>query len=134
MWSSTPHTHLYYKRCLIELGGGSILAVCSAVTLADCRVAPLRLNDRDTYREFVDVILNAVILNARNTIFVPIDAEVAQRAAELRVQYNLTLTDAFQVAAALSANCDVFLTNDRDLKRMNEITVLVLSDFVSDAQ
>lgn len=128
MWSSTPHTHLYYKRCLIELGG-SILAVCSAVTLAECRVAPLRLNDRDTYREFVDAILNA-----RNTIFVPIDAEVAQRAAELRVQYNLTLTDAFQVAAALSANCDVFLTNDRDLKRVNEITVLVLSDFVSDAQ
>jgi predicted nucleic acid-binding protein len=48
------------------------------------------------------------------------------RAAELRARYNLTLTDAFQVACALDAGCEAFLTNDFGLKRVTEIQVIVL--------
>lgn len=52
----------------------------------------------------------------------------AERAAELRAHYNLTLTDAFQIAAALTAGCDAFPTNDAALKRVTELTVLVLDE------
>jgi predicted nucleic acid-binding protein len=33
------------------------------------------------------------------------------------------------LADALAAGCDAFLTNDRDLKRVTEIRVLLLDDF-----
>lgn len=108
---------------------GSLVAVCSAVTLAECLIAPLRQNNRQAYQAFI-----GVILHARNTSFVSIDSSISQRAAELRVQYNLTLTDAFQVAAALQAGCDAFLTNDRELRRVNEVNIFVLDDFVQTAR
>jgi predicted nucleic acid-binding protein len=43
-------------------------------------------------------------------------------------KYNLTLTDAIQAAAAMRAACDAFLTNDRDLRRVRELMVLVLEE------
>lgn len=107
-----------------RIGDGRLTAVCSAVTLAECLVAPLKQNNHDAYQMFLEVALHA-----RNTIFVPVDADTSQRAAELRVRYNLTLTDAFQVAAAVLSGCDAFLTNDTDLKRVREISVVVLEDF-----
>jgi predicted nucleic acid-binding protein len=42
--------------------------------------------------------------------------------------YNLKLADSFQVAAAIVAGCDAFLTNDSALKRVNGITILALDE------
>jgi predicted nucleic acid-binding protein len=55
-----------------------------------------------------------------------LDTALLLRAAELRARYNLTLTDAFQVACALDADCEAFLTNDFGLKRVTEIQIIVL--------
>jgi predicted nucleic acid-binding protein len=41
---------------------------------------------------------------------------------------NFTLTDAFQVAAAIAADCDAFLTNDVTLIRVVELNVIVLDE------
>jgi len=59
---------------------------------------------------------------------VAIEEQVASRAADLRARYNLTLTDAFQVAAALVAGCDAFLTNDDAIKRVTELNVIVIDE------
>lgn len=106
-----------------QIGDGHIKAICSPVTLAECLVVPLRRNDLDAYRDFVDVILHA-----KNTLFIPIGAGISQRAAEFRARYNLALTDAFQIATAVTSGCDAFLTNDKGLKRVREVSVLVLDD------
>ena len=53
---------------------------------------------------------------------------VVELAAEARARYNLALTDAFQVAVALGAGCDAILTNDLGMRRVTELTVLVLDD------
>ena len=44
--------------------------------------------------------------------------------------YNIRLPDALQIAAALAAGCEAFLTNDGGLKRVSEIKVLVVSELV----
>jgi predicted nucleic acid-binding protein len=36
--------------------------------------------------------------------------------------------DALQVAVALSANCDAFLTNDIALKKITEIDMIILKE------
>ncbi len=69
-----------------------------------------------------------MIVSGQHTRFHVLGQQEAQRAALLRASYNLSLTDALQVAAALSAGCEAFLTNDFGLKRVTELRVLVLDE------
>lgn len=104
------------------LDSDAIVGVASSVTLAECLVMPYRLGREDVRRAFIEVLTES------NTLFIPVDQTVAQKAAELRACHNLTLTDAFQVAAALLADCDAFLTNDATLHRITELDVIVLDE------
>ncbi|MBI1928263.1 PIN domain-containing protein [Candidatus Poribacteria bacterium] len=105
-----------------EIQHGVLEGVTSSVTLAECLVHPYRHGDMMLVQQFRNVITAGV-----HTRYVGVDA-VAEPAAELRARYNLTLTDAFQIAAALAAGCDAFLTNDNALKRVSELTILVLDE------
>jgi predicted nucleic acid-binding protein len=58
----------------------------------------------------------------------PIDVTIAERAANLRAQYNLRIPDALQIAASLNSECQAFLTNDPILMRVTELRVLVLNE------
>lgn len=106
-----------------QIDRGFIQAVTSPVTLAECLIHPCRRGLINLQKDFTDLIVEG-----RNTTFVMIDHLISQKAAQLRASYNLTLTDAFQVATAISADCDIFLTNDQDIKQVTEIEVLVLTD------
>jgi len=97
-------------------------AVTSSVTLAEYLVHPYRHGDTALVQKFRQAITAGV-----HTTYVGVDAS-AESAAELRARYNLTLTDAFQIAAALAAGCDAFLTNDSALKRVTELTIMVLDE------
>ncbi len=105
-----------------QIQNGQLLAVTSSVTLAECLVHPYRHRDLILVQKFRNAITKGV-----HTQFTGVDAS-AEQAAELRARYNLTLTDAFQIAAALATGCDAFLTNDAMLKRVTELSVLILND------
>ena len=81
-----------------------------------------RLNQTEAVTNFVGY------LTQEGTDFVQISAEIGDRAAQLRVKYNLQLTDALQIATALEARCEAFLTNDTQLKRAVELKVLVVAE------
>ena len=49
-------------------------------------------------------------------------------AAQLRAAYRLKTPDAIHLATAIDSDCDVFITNDGNLKKVQEITVLTLRD------
>jgi len=102
---------------------GLLLAVTSPVTLAECLVMPYRQGRLALAQCFTDLILYD-----KNTTFVPIIEETALKAADLRSRYNLVLADAFQVATSVLSGCDAFLTNDKDLKRVTEVNVILLDD------
>jgi predicted nucleic acid-binding protein len=104
-----------------RIDAGTLQAVTSPVTLAECLVVPLRLGKMQLQQDFTDLIVSGA-----NVTFVPLDAAIGQQAAELRARYNLRLGDALQIAAALAAGCDAFLTNDLGLKRVQEIAVIVV--------
>jgi predicted nucleic acid-binding protein len=106
-----------------RIDAGPPQAVTSPITLAECLVVPIRLGMAQAAQDFTDVIVSG-----RNVSFVPLDAAIARDAADFRARYNLPLLDAFQVAAARAAACDAFLTNDRALRRVQEITILLLDD------
>jgi len=45
---------------------------------------------------------------------------------------DITLTDALQIATALKASCQAFISNDRRLQRVTEICVFVLDELEPD--
>lgn len=106
-----------------RLDNGNLTAVVSPITLAECLVLPYKQKKTEIAQVFTELLANS-----ESVMFYPIDEVVADKAADLRARYNLTLTDAFQLAIATQSECDAFLTNDADLKRVKEIPVLVLSE------
>jgi predicted nucleic acid-binding protein len=104
---------------------GFMRGCASVITLTEVLVQPKRCGKIALEKEYCDLLLRS-----RNFDLIPIDAEVAELAAELRGRHNLRTPDALQIAASLSAGCETFLTNDKQLKRVDELTVLTLDDFV----
>lgn len=106
-----------------QIDAGTLAAVTSTIAVAEVSVMPLRMNRSDLQKQYLDLLLYSA-----NFITMSIDAALAQSGAALRAQYNIRLPDALQIAAALAAGCEAFLTNDGALKRVAEITVLVVSE------
>ena len=93
------------------------------VTLTEVLTQPKQKGNTTVEQEYRDLLLYS-----RNFKLLPIEADIAERAADLRARYHLRTPDALQIAAALIAGCQAFLTNDPPLKRVIELRVLVLDD------
>ncbi len=64
-------------------------------------------------------------LEYMNIKVIPIDASIAKQGAKARAKYqNFKAMDALQVATAIHAHCDVFFTNDKQLKQETRISCL----------
>lgn len=102
---------------------GDFKACSSVITLTEVLVQPLRQENQSLADEYRDLLYNGI-----NFKLLPLNASIAQRAAELRAKYNLRTPDALQIAAALENACEAFLCNDKNLKKVTEIKVLILDE------
>ena len=59
-----------------------------------------------------------------------IDEKLAEAAALIRARHGIRLPDALQIAAAIQGEASLFITNDKRLKKVNALEVLVLSDYL----
>ncbi len=101
---------------------GQKQAVTSAITLMEINVRPLQLGRKDIARQY-----EALLVNLPNLTIVPVDRDVACKAASLRAEFKVRPADALQVAACLDHGAQVFVTNDHHLTILNPvIDVLVL--------
>jgi predicted nucleic acid-binding protein len=55
---------------------------------------------------------------------------VSEMAAKLRSTYLMKTPDAIQIATGVLYGASRFLTNDPNLKKISEVKVLVLDDFL----
>lgn len=101
-------------------------AITSVVSLAEALVKPLA-----TAR--ADLVSNCRVFftNTGNLTLQAISIAVAETAADLRARYRLRLPDAMQIAAALNGGATCFVTNDVQLRKVTELKVLVLKDYLA---
>lgn len=57
------------------------------------------------------------------------DWGVAEKASALRAKYKIKLPDAINLASAILAQAEAFITNDRILLQVKEIPVVILEDY-----
>ena len=102
-----------------------ILIVSSVITLHEVMVRPYRDANIILAEKFA-----AFLKNNRSLRLWTISAEISEFVAKLRGDYHwLKLADALQIASALDAGADFFLTNDKQLKQISEIQVMVIDDW-----
>lgn len=101
------------------------VALTSTVSLVEVLIVPLRTGRLDLVGGYQDFLVNFPVID-----LVPVSTPVAGWAADLRARYNLRLGDACQMAAALAKGATHFLTNDTQLRRVTELTVLILDDYL----
>ena len=54
---------------------------------------------------------------------------MARKAFKLRAKYDfLKSMDALQISVALEKNCDQFLTNDKKLKKVSELQIVIIEE------
>ncbi len=108
-----------------QIERGRCQAVTSTLTFLEVLVQPYKTRD-DEKRS----ALAALLASFPGVTWIALDLTVADRAASFRARYNLRAPDAIQLATALHAGADVFLTNDRDLRRVEEVPVLLIDECV----
>lgn len=121
-----PHFQLQVNTIFERVDEGQLRIVNSPITLSECLVIPFRSGNEQLQKDFQELLVHGV-----NTEFVPTSEAIAVEAANLRATYNLTLADAIQLATAVATQCDAFLTNDKQLKRVSEIEILVVEDLTT---
>ncbi len=109
------------KGIFTLIGKGQIQGIVSPVTLAECVTLPVQMGQLELRQRFTDLLTAT-----EGILLINIDAGIAQEAADLRIRYSLKLPDALQVATAIAANCEVFLTNDMALTRVKELKIFTI--------
>lgn len=110
-----------------EADAGRRWLVTSALTLLEVLVVPYRAGNRPLAERY-----EGLLVSSRGLRLVDIDSSQLRAAALLRATVPIRTPDALQVAAAISASCSVFVTNDRAIPQIPGLHVLQLRDFVQD--
>ena len=114
-----------------EISYGNIFGISSYLTLLEVLIKPIKEGAREIADKYRGLLLGNISLR-----MLPLDERVAEKAAELRAKYNgngfkLNTPDAIQVATGLLNGAEIFLTNDRNLKQIQEIEVIVLDEITT---
>jgi len=104
----------------VSLAKGENKAITSIITLIEL----LSFKAEDTE---IEKIQDAFQSTPNLKVF-PITDEIALKAARIRRKYGYRASDAIQIATALFANADIFITNDKRLQGFNEIKIKLLND------
>jgi predicted nucleic acid-binding protein len=110
---------------LRQLARRTMTGVTSVLTLTELLVKPLQSERRGLAARY-----EALVRAIPNLTVVDIDSRIARRAATLRAAHAIPTADALHLASALEHGASAFVTNDRRLRRVNEITVLVLGELL----
>jgi predicted nucleic acid-binding protein len=108
------------------LDRGDLEVVTSTITLLEVLVHPLRESNHEALQNYRDVLINA-----QGMTLVDVSADIAVMASSLRASYGINTPDAIQIATAIQNGAAAFLTNDRALKQVAEIQVLIVQELQS---
>ena len=106
-----------------QMQAGTLTGITSELTLAELLVKPCRDQDLEQQAQY-----KKAIANRKNFFIMPVLRDLLIDAADVRAKTQLKLPDAIHAATALRTNCTTLLTNDRQIKKLPDIPVVLLSE------
>jgi len=113
------------NKLFLANSNGEFLFQTSVITLLEVLVHPMRENEQQLVEEYQNILCNSPSID-----IIDLTIDIAIKAAALRAKYGLKTPDSIQVATALYAKAEYFLTNDIRLKAISEIEILILDEIV----
>lgn len=113
------------NKLFLDNSKGEFLFQTSVITLLEVLVLPMRKNEIQLVEQYQKILCNSPSIE----IF-DLNIEIAKRATDYRAKYGLKTPDSIQVATAVYASADYFLTNDIRLKVVKEFEILVLDELI----
>ena len=98
----------------------SLSLITSSITLLELLVHPYRMKDMEAVNRYYGYLTDPFV------DLIPLTAEIADRAAEIRARYGFKTPDAVQMATALIGEATLLLTLDKDFNKQKEIEVGLL--------
>ncbi len=96
----------------------------SVISAAEYLVHPYRSGNEDKIKSFWKFLDDLYI------VLSPINKDIVIEAAKIRAEYrHIKTADALQLAAAICGDCDLFLTNDRQLRQFDKINCVTVEDW-----
>lgn len=109
----------FFELCL----DNNIQIVTSTITIEEYLVFPYasgKLELVDNFKRFIRYM---------NIKIVDINDEVAEQAAKIRGQFkSFKAMDSLQFAAAIVSKCDMFFTNDKQLRQEKSLPCMTMED------
>lgn len=97
--------------------------ITSTITCTEYLTYPYRTGNQEKIDVFFEFLEECAIPMK------PIDVEIAKKAAMIRGKFKFFKTmDCLQLATACVNGCDLFLTNDNQLRQFDEITCSTVED------
>ena len=101
----------------------NIQVVTSAITVEEYLVYPYsrgQMDFADNFKRFLDYM---------NVEIIDINSDIAEQASKLRGKYKgFKAMDALQISSAIASRCDMFFTNDKQLRQEKEIHCMTMED------
>ncbi|HMO50437.1 MAG TPA: PIN domain-containing protein [Kiritimatiellia bacterium] len=97
--------------------------VTSMITYVEVLTRPEQLGQTELaarYRSF--------LTNSRNLSLYPFNIQVADECVRYRARYGFNTPDAIQLAVSRLCGARYFVTHDRDLQKIEEVEVVLVSD------
>lgn len=109
----------FFAKCISE----NIRIVTSALTIEEYFVFPYssgKMEYVDNFKRFIKYM---------NIEIVDIDSKIAEQGAKIRSRYKaFKAMDALQIATAIVSGCDMFFTNDKQLRQEKELSCMTIDD------
>ncbi|MEK7619085.1 MAG: PIN domain-containing protein [Patescibacteria group bacterium] len=102
-----------------------VALMTSVISFSEILVQPVQKKDPE-----VIALYENLFSTLPNFFLLDITRPVAKTAAYLRAAYSILLSDAYQLAAPLHHGATLFITNDKRLKKVQELSVVCLDDLV----
>ena len=118
-----PHYQQNLDRLLGLIESQDISVHTSQLSLAEALVKPLRDQNKEVVAGYEGLFSATSFLTIHR-----IDLDVLVRAAEIRSRTPHKLPDAIHIATAENFGCDVFMTNDGNIREIKGVQVIGLSD------
>lgn len=112
------------KNIFEDILGNEAELVTSAITCMEYLVFPYRTNNHEKVKAFFEFVSDC------NIPLYSINEETAKKAAMIRAEYkDFKPMDALQLASACIHGCDLFLTNDTQLRQFKEIHCVTIEEW-----
>ena len=109
----------FFEICLDK----NIQIVTSVITVEEYLVFPYasgKVEFIENFKRFIEY-MNINVIN--------IDSRIAEQAAKIRSRYKyFKAMDALQIAAAIASGCDMFFTNDKQLRQEKELPCMTIDN------